>query len=106
MRKRSSGLLFDTAGRNGFGCECSRKAVQRNPAGTNQGSKERNMFLKRRMYNIKGAMRAKRITQKKLAQKLGFSFAYISRLINGTRYNRVFEQYIASELNIDYRRFH
>lgn len=61
------------------------------------------MFLERRKMNIKGAMRAKKITQKKIAKRLKLSESYITRLLNGTRYNRNFENYIYVELNIDYR---
>lgn len=60
------------------------------------------MFLSKRMYNIKGAMLAQRITQKKLSKKLGLSESYITRLIKGERYNREFECYIANELGINY----
>jgi len=62
------------------------------------------MFLAKRKMNIKGAMRAKRITQKKLAKRLKLSESYITRLLNGTRYNRQFEEYIAYDLGIDYKR--
>lgn len=61
------------------------------------------MFLERRKMNIKGAMKAKKITQKKMAKRLKLSESYITRLLNGTRYNRNFENYIYFELNIDYR---
>jgi len=62
------------------------------------------MFLTKRMYNIKGAMRARYITQKKIAKILGLSESYIARLIKGERYNRAFEIYIGTELSINYRR--
>jgi transcriptional regulator with XRE-family HTH domain len=63
------------------------------------------MFLNRRKNNILGKMRAKRLNQKKLAQKLNLSESYITRLINGERYNRQFEIFIAMELGVNYRNF-
>ncbi len=63
------------------------------------------MFLKKRSDNIKGKMRAKRLNQKKLAQKLNLSESYITRLINGERYNRQFEIFIAMELGVNYKNF-
>jgi len=62
------------------------------------------MFIAKRMHNIKGAMLARRITQKKIAKKLGLSESYITRLIKGERYNRSFEIYIGTELGINYRK--
>ena len=62
------------------------------------------MFLAKRMYNIKGTMRVRRITQKKIAKKLSLSESYITRLIKGERYNKDFEIFIATELGINYRR--
>ena len=64
------------------------------------------MFLKKRADAIKGAMLAKRMSQKKMAQKLNISESYVTRLINGERYNREFEIFIAYELGINYRNFH
>ena len=49
------------------------------------------MFLKKRENNIRAAMHYKRISQKKMAQKLNISESYVTRLINGERYNREFE---------------
>lgn len=63
------------------------------------------MFLKKRMDNIKKAMLYKRINQKKIAQKLGMSESYITRLINGERYNREFEIFIHYELGVSYTNF-
>ena len=64
------------------------------------------MFLKKRTDAIKGAMRAKRISQKKFAEKLNISESYVTRLISGERYSRQFEIYIAMELGVNYRKFY
>jgi transcriptional regulator with XRE-family HTH domain len=64
------------------------------------------MFLAKRMCNIKNAMRIKHFTQKKIAKKLDLSESYITRLINGERYSKKFEIFIATELGINYRRLH
>lgn len=61
------------------------------------------MFLEKRKYNILGKLRAKKMTQKKLAKKLKLSESYITRLIKGERYNKNFEFYIYFDLNIDYK---
>ena len=61
------------------------------------------MFLKKRMENIKRALGYKRMTQKTLAKKLKMSESYITRLINGERYNREFEIFIYYELGVSYR---
>ncbi len=63
------------------------------------------MFLKKRMENIKRALGYKKMTQKTLAKKLKKSESYITRLINGERYNREFEIFIYYELGISYRNF-
>ncbi len=63
------------------------------------------MFLKKRMENIKRALAYKRITQKALSKKLKMSESYITRLINGERYNREFEIFIYYELGVSYRNF-
>lgn len=56
------------------------------------------MFLKKRMENIKRALAYERITQKALSKKLKMSESYITRLINGERYNRDFEIFIFMSL--------
>ena len=61
------------------------------------------MFLKKRMENIKRALAYERITQKALSKKLKMSESYITRLINGERYNRDFEIVIFYELGVNYR---
>lgn len=61
------------------------------------------MFLKKRMENIKRALGYKKMTQKTLAKKLKKSESYITRLINGERYNRDFEIFIFYELGVNYR---
>lgn len=63
------------------------------------------MFLKKRRENIKRALGYKRMTQKTLAKKLKMSESYITRLINGERYNREFEIFIYYELGVSYRNF-
>lgn len=64
------------------------------------------MFLKKRSDSIKGAMRVKRMTQKKIAKLLNISESYVTRLINGERYSRQFEIFIATELGVNYRKFY
>lgn len=64
------------------------------------------MFLKKREDAIKGALMFRKITQKELAKELGMSESYITRLINGTRYSRKFEEFISRFLGIDYRKFY
>lgn len=64
------------------------------------------MFLKKRMNAIKRAMARKRFNQKKIAKKLEVSESYITRLINGERYNSKFEIFIAMELGINYRKLY
>ena len=61
------------------------------------------MFLKKRMENIKRALAYKRITQKALSKKLKMSESYITRLINGERYNKDFEIFIFYELGVNYK---
>ena len=61
------------------------------------------MFLERRKNNIKGAMKAKKLTQKKMAKRLKLSESYITRLLDGTRYNKRFEMFIYFDLNVDYK---
>ena len=63
------------------------------------------MFLKKREKSIRKAMHYKRLSQKKMARKLNFSESYITRLINGERYNREFEIFIKYELGISYTNF-
>ena len=63
------------------------------------------MFLKKRENAIRGSMLAKKISQKKIAKILNISESYVTRLINGERYNREFEIYIRYELGISYTNF-
>ena len=60
------------------------------------------MFLKRRAENIKYLMRRKYYNQKKIAEKLNVSESYVTRLINGERYNKNFEIFIAMERGFNY----
>lgn len=62
------------------------------------------MFLKKRESTIRYFMRKKRFTQKKIAEKLNLSESYITRLVNGQRYNSKFEIFIAMELGVNYRK--
>ena len=64
------------------------------------------MFLKKREDTIKGAMMFRKINQKMIAKELGISESYITRLLNGTRYSRKFEEWIRRFLNIDYAKFY
>ena len=63
------------------------------------------MFLKKRENAIRGSMLAKNISQKKIAKSLNISESYVTRLINGERYNREFEIFIRYELGISYTNF-
>ena len=63
------------------------------------------MFLQKREGMIKGAILFRKINQKMIAKELGISESYVTRLINGTRYSRKFEEWIRRFLNIDYTRF-
>ena len=63
------------------------------------------MFLKKREKAIRKAMHYKRMSQKKMAKKLNISESYVTRLINGERYNREFELFIRYELGISYTNF-
>lgn len=60
-------------------------------------------FLFRREKMIRLKMLRKNIPQKMLAKRLNLTESYISsKLINGERYNKDFERYIAKILEIDY----
>ena len=60
------------------------------------------MFLKKRKAAIKDALKVRSITQKELAKELKITESYLTRLIDGTRYNRKFEEWIKLVLRIDY----
>ena len=60
------------------------------------------MFLKKRKAAIKGALKVRSITQKELAKEFKMSESYLTRLIDGTRYSRKFEEWIKQVLRIDY----
>ena len=60
------------------------------------------MFLKKRKIAIKLALKMRDITQKELAKELKITESYLTRLIDGTRYSRKFEEWIQLTLRIDY----
>ena len=60
------------------------------------------MFLKKRKTAIKLALKMRDITQKELAKELKITESYLTRLIDGTRYSRKFEEWIQLTLRIDY----
>lgn len=60
------------------------------------------MFLEKRERAIKAALKLRGINQKELACELKITPSYITRLINGTRYSRKFENWIKLVLHIDY----
>lgn len=60
------------------------------------------MFLKKRKTAIKRALKMRDITQKELAKELKITESYLTRLIDGTRYSRKFEDWIKVTLRIDY----
>ena len=60
------------------------------------------MFLKKRKAAIKGALKVCDLTQKETAKELKITESYLTRLIDGTRYSRKFEEWIKLVLRIDY----
>lgn len=62
------------------------------------------MFLKKRKTAIKRALKMRDIAQKELAKELKITESYLTRLIDGTRYSRKFEDWIQLTLRIDYTR--
>jgi transcriptional regulator with XRE-family HTH domain len=60
------------------------------------------MFLEKRERAIKAALKIRGLNQKDVAQELKMTPSYITRLINGTRYSRKFENWIKLVLHIDY----
>jgi len=60
------------------------------------------MFLKKRKKAIKEALKFRSIIQKELAKELKITESYLTRLIDGTRYSRKFEDWIKLVLRIDY----
>ena len=60
------------------------------------------MFLKKRKAAIKGALKVRDLTQKELAKELKITESYLTRIIDGTRYSRKFEEWIKLTLRIDY----
>lgn len=62
------------------------------------------MFLKKREETIRFLMKRKRYNQKKIAKNLEISESYVTRLINGERYNSKFEIFLAIELGLNYRK--
>ena len=62
------------------------------------------MFLKKREETIRFLMKRKRYNQKKIAKYLEISESYVTRLINGERYNSKFEIFLALELGLNYRK--
>jgi len=60
------------------------------------------MFLKKRKTAIKRALKMRNIIQKELAKELKITESYLTRLIDGTRYSRKFEEWIKFTLRIDY----
>ena len=63
------------------------------------------MFLKKRKAAIKGALKVRGVSQKEVAKELQITESYLTRLIEGTRYSRKFEEWIKAVLGIDYTRF-
>ncbi len=59
-------------------------------------------FLYRRERMIRFKMLRQNIPQKMLAKRLNLTESYISKLINGGRYNKDFERYITKDLEVKY----
>jgi len=62
------------------------------------------MFLKKKKITIKKALKIKKICQKELARELKITESYLSKLVDGTRYSRQFEEFLESVLHLDYSR--
>jgi predicted XRE-type DNA-binding protein len=62
------------------------------------------MFLKKRKIAIKKALKSKNVCQKELARELKITESYLSRLVDGTRYSRQFEEFLETVLHLDYSR--
>ena len=60
------------------------------------------MFLEKRERAIKNALKIRGLNQKEIAQELKLTPSYVTRLINGSRYSRKFENWIKLVLRIDY----
>jgi len=60
------------------------------------------MFLQKRERSIKNALKIKGLSQKEMALELKMTPSYVTRLINGTRYSRKFENWIKLVLHFDY----
>ena len=65
-------------------------------------AKTKSVFLYKRELAIRFVLRQKEFTQKKLAKRLKMTESYVSKLITGERYNRIFEIFIRYDLGIDY----
>jgi len=68
----------------------------------NRKNKTTNPFLQRREKAIRFKLFHYGYTQKYLAKRLDLTESYITRLINGERYNRDFEAWIKSNLYFNY----
>ena len=60
------------------------------------------MFLKKRKSWIKKALKFRNVSQKELAKDLKMTESHLSRLIDGTRYSKTFEEWLENALCINY----
>lgn len=60
------------------------------------------MFLKKRKKWIKLALKIRNVSQKELARELKITESYLTRLIDGTRYSKTFEEWLEKALCINY----
>lgn len=65
-------------------------------------NKTQSHFLYRRESRIRFAMHFRNWTQKMVAKHLKLSESYVTRLINGERYNRNFELWLKNFMSFDY----
>lgn len=65
-------------------------------------NKTQSHFLYRREARIRFAMHFRNWTQKMVAKHLNLSESYVTRLINGERYNRNFELRLRDFMSFDY----
>lgn len=68
----------------------------------NSKNKSQSHFLYRREARIRFAMHFRNWTQKMVAKHLKISESYVTRLINGERYNRNFELWLRDFMSFDY----
>lgn len=79
--------------------ELLEQKMSKSPNNMNNGGSH---FLFRRERMIRFKMLQQNIPQKMLAKRLNLTESYISKLITGKRYNKDFERYITTVLEVNY----